>query len=68
MLAANRFTSVTPEVNLRECVMCIPPPSTNKVAHSGFEIQSRHVLPEVQNRGISDPTKTAYVLKKLFKK
>ena len=60
MLAANRFTSVTPEVNLRERVICMPPPTINKVAHSGFETQSRHLLPEVQNRSISDPTKTTY--------
>ena len=37
MLAAERLTGVTPELNLRECVTCMPPPSTNKAAHSGFE-------------------------------
>ena len=37
MLATKRSAGVTPEVNLRECAICIPPPSTNKAAHSGFE-------------------------------
>ena len=30
---------VPPQVNLREHVTCMPPPSTNKAAHSGFETQ-----------------------------
>ena len=37
----NRSAGVVPEVNLRECVTCMPWPSTNKVAHSGFETQKR---------------------------
>ena len=41
MLAVKRFAGVTPEVNLRECVTCMPPPSANKAAHSGFETQRR---------------------------
>ena len=41
MLAAKRSASVAPEVNLRECVTCTPPPSANKDAHSGFETQRR---------------------------
>ena len=41
MLAAKRLAGVAPEVNLREHVICIPPPSANKAAYFGFEIQSR---------------------------
>ena len=58
MLATKRPAGVTPQVNLRERVICMPLPSANKAAHSGFETQRR--LPEVQNRGISDPTKMTY--------
>ena len=36
MQAAKRSTGVAPEVNLRECVACTPPPGTNKAAHAGF--------------------------------
>ena len=39
MLATKRSAGVTPEVNLRECVKCMPPPSRNNAAHSGFEIK-----------------------------
>ena len=42
MLAAKRSAGVALEVNLRECVTCIPPLSTNKAALSGFEIRGRH--------------------------
>ena len=41
MLAANRSAGVTPEVNPWKPVTHIPPPSTNKAAHSGFETQRR---------------------------
>ena len=30
-----------PEVNLMECIACMPLPSMNKAAHSGFETQRR---------------------------
>ena len=62
MLAAKRLAGVAPEVNLRECISHMPPPSPNKAAHSGFE------TPEVQNRGISGTTKRTYVFQKLKKK
>ena len=42
MLATKRSAGVTPEVNLRGHVTCMPLPSANKVAHSGFEIHRRH--------------------------
>ena len=41
MLATKRSAGVTPEVNLREHISCVPPPSVTKTAHSGFETQRR---------------------------
>ena len=63
MLAAKSLAIVTPEANLRECISCMSLPSANKAAHSGFETS-----PEVQNRGISGPTKRTSVLHFLLKK
>ena len=37
MLAAKSMAGVSLEVNLREHVLCMPLPSANKAAHSGFE-------------------------------
>ena len=56
MLAAKRSAGVAPEMN-RICTshMPMPLPSANKAAHSGFEIQ---------NRGISGPTKRTCVHQK----
>ena len=63
MLAAKRLAGVAPEINLKEFVTCIPPPNTNKAAHSGFQTQRKcH-----QNRGIRGPTKRTYVLQIFFK-
>ena len=42
MLATKRSAGVTPEVKLREHVTHMPPYSSNKAAHSGFETQRRH--------------------------
>ena len=42
MLAAKRLPGVAPEVNLREHVTHMPPPSMNKAVHSGFETQRKH--------------------------
>ena len=42
MLAARRLAGVTPEVNLRECVTCIPMTSVNQATHSGFKTQWKH--------------------------
>ena len=39
LLATKRSAGVTPEVNLRKCVTHMSPPSVNKAANSGFEIQ-----------------------------
>ena len=41
MLATKRSVGVTPEMNIREHVTCIPLPSVNKAAHCGFETQRR---------------------------
>ena len=40
-LATKRSTGVAPEVNLRERISHMPPPSANKAAHSGFETERR---------------------------
>ena len=37
MLAVKGLAGVTPEVNFRECVICMPPTSMNKATHSGSE-------------------------------
>ena len=66
MLGTKRSAGVAPEVNLREHVTHIPLPSVNKAAHCGFE--SQEMSPEVQNRGISGPTKRTYILQKIFLK
>ena len=42
ILATKRSAGVTPEVNLREYVTCMPLLSANKAAHSGFENQRKH--------------------------
>ena len=44
MLASKRSAGVTPDLNLRECVTRMPPPSANKAAHSGFEPQRRQYV------------------------
>ena len=41
MLAIYTSRGVTPEVNLRERISCMPPQSSNKAAHSGFETHRR---------------------------
>ena len=43
MLATKKSASVTPEVNLRKSIKCMPPLSANTEAVcSGFETQRRH--------------------------
>ena len=41
MLAAKRWAGVAPDMNLRERVTDMLPPSVNKAVHSGFETQRR---------------------------
>ena len=66
MVATKSSTGVSPEVNVKECTSCMPLPSVNKATHSFFETQRRP--PEVQNRGISGPTKRTDVLQIFFQK
>ena len=53
MLATKRSVGVTPEVNLRECETCMPPPSMNKVSHSGFETQTQRRHDQKSKTGVS---------------
>ena len=66
MLAAKRSAGVTPEVNLRECVACMPPPSANKDAHSGFETQRRHHQKSKTGVSVAPQKRTQVRQKKLF--
>ena len=42
MLVTKRSAGFAVEVNLGEHIMRTPPPSANKVAHSGFEAHRKH--------------------------
>ena len=42
VIEAKRLAGVTLKVNLRECLTCMPLPSVNNAACSGFETQGRH--------------------------
>ena len=67
MLATKRLAGVAPEVNLRECISCMPLPSANKAAHSGFETQRRHH--QKSKTGVSvSPQKGLMSSKKILKK
>ena len=65
MLVAEMSVGVTPEVNIKEHVphIYVPPPSTNKAAHSHFETQRRG-----HQKFKTDPTKRTYVLQILKKR
>ena len=41
ILAAKKSAGITPEVNLIECVLCMPLPNMNKAILPGFESQRR---------------------------
>ena len=60
MLATKRSAGFTPDMNIREHVTHLPPTSTNKAAHSDFEM--------LQNRGISGSIKKGLVSSKFFLK
>ena len=60
MLAAKRSAGVTPEVNLREHITCIPPTTANNTAHSGFETQRRH------HKGVSVAPQKGLMSSKIF--
>ena len=66
MLAINTSKGVTPEVNLRECISCIPLPSMNETAHSGFETQRR--CHQKSETGVSVAPKIDMCPTKIFKK
>ena len=67
MLATKSLAGVTPEVNVRECVTCMPLPSANKAAHSIFETQRRHH--QKSKTGVSvAPQKGLMSAKVFFKK
>ena len=55
MLTTKRLAGIAPEVNLRKHISYVPLRSVNKVTQKS---------PEIQNRGISGPTKMTYVLQK----
>ena len=59
MLTTKRLAGIAPEMNLRKHISYMPLSSANKAAQKS---------PEIQNRGISGPTKMTYVLQKLKKK
>ena len=42
VLVTKRLGGVTAKVDLRECITCMPPPSMNMAAHSGFKTQRRY--------------------------
>ena len=60
MLSTKRLAGVTPEVNFRECVTCMPLPSANKA------LKVRGNVTRNLKHGYH-PTKRTYVLQK-FKK
>ena len=60
MLATKRSAGFTPYMNIREHVTHLPPTSTNKAAHSDFEMS--------QNRGISGSIKKDLCPPNFFKK
>ena len=66
MLAAKRLAGITPDVNLRENVTCMPLPNANKAAHSGFETQRRHHQKSI--KGYQWLHVGTYVLQNLKKK
>ena len=66
MLAPKRSAGVAPEVNLREHVTYMPPPSVNKAAHSGFETQRRHH--QKSKTGVSMASQKGLMSSKNFKK
>ena len=67
MLATKRSAGVAPEVNLRERVTHMPPPSMNKASHSGFETQRRHHQ-KSKTRVSGAPKKGLVSSKKILKK
>ena len=66
ILAAMRSAGVAIEVNLREHVTCMPPPSANKAAHPGFETQRR--CHQKSKTGVSVAQQKGFMSSKIFLK
>ena len=64
ILAAKRSAGVASEVNLREHITHMPPPSVNKAAHSGFQIHRRHQ--QKYKTGISVAPQKGLISSKFF--
>ena len=64
ILTGKRSAGVTPEVNLKERISCIPLPSTNKAAHSGFETQRR--FHQKSRTGVSVAQQKGLMSSKIF--
>ena len=68
MQAAKRLAGDAPELNFRQCISHMPPPSVNKAAHSGFKTERKSHQNCKTEVSISDPTKGTYVLQFFFLK
>ena len=64
MLATKRLAGVAPEVNLMEYVTCMPLPSMNKPAYSGFKTQRRHH--QKSKTGVSEAPQKGLMSSKIF--
>ena len=65
MLTTNRLAGVTPEVNFREHITCMPLQSVNEAAHSVSKNQGR--CHQKFKTGVSvGPTKRTYIIQNFF--
>ena len=64
MLATKRSAGVTPEVNLRECVTCMPAPSALRLPT--LALKPRTVVTNSPKQGHQWPHKRTYVLQIFF--
>ena len=67
MLAIYTSRGVTPEVNLRECISCMPPQSSNK-AEPTLALNPRGDITRSLKQGYQWPQKWTYVQQKILKK
>ena len=67
MLAAKRSAGVAPEVNLRECVTCMPLPSANK-AEPTLALKPREDVTRSPKTGVSVAPKKDSCPPNFFKK
>ena len=65
-IPSKRSAGVAPEVSLKECVTCMPPPSANKATHSGFETQRRRH--QKSKTGVSVAPQKGLMSSKIFMK